>query len=204
MKTSRSKFINIMILSLIFILCVIYIFVSVSEKNSVNKVYVYDIKEIESEIDGTIEEQNSSEKDEEIIDVLVYDNMTIEQLSEKLNRSLNNELAGYGNFIANYTTQKGIDPYLATAIMLHETGCTWNCSSLVKECNNVGGMKGSGCGAYGYFSTLDEGITRFVDNIYNNYYLYGLTTADSMGSKYAEDPLWSSKVNSHIEKIKNR
>ena len=36
----------------------------------------------------------------------------------------------------------------------------------------------------------------------NNYYLYGLTTADTMGSKYAEDPEWSRKVNSYIEKIK--
>ena len=65
-------------------------------------------------------------------------------------------------------------------------------------------MKGSGCGSYGYFNTLEEGIQRFVDNIYNNYYAYGLTTADAMGKKYAEDPAWSMKVNNYIEKIKNR
>ncbi len=129
--------------------------------------------------------------------------MTMDELAEKLNRSLKNELSGYGNFIASYSIEKGIDPYLATGIILHETGCTWNCSSLVKNCHNVGGMKGSGCGSYGYFATLEEGITRFIDNIYNNYYLYGLTTADTMGNKYAEDPNWSMKVNSHIEKIKN-
>mgnify|MGYP002511620479 CR=1 FL=1 len=45
--------------------------------------------------------------------------------------------------------------YLAVAIVLHETGCKWTCSKLVRECNNVGGMKGSGCGSYGY-----EGIQR--------------------------------------------
>lgn len=205
MKTSRSKVINITMLSLIFILSIVYIFIVINNKNKIDEIYVYDIKESDIELDKQKNEDNaSSEVVEKEENILVYDNMTIEQLSEKLNRSLNNELSGYGNFIANYTTQKGIDPYLATAIMLHETGCTWNCSSLVRECHNVGGMKGSGCGSYGYFSTLEEGITKFVDNIYNNYYLYGLTTADTMGSKYAEDPEWSRKVNSYIEKIKNR
>ena len=38
------------------------------------------------------------------------------------------------------------DSYVAVAIMLHETGCKSNCSSLVRNCNNVGGQKGSpGC-----------------------------------------------------------
>ena len=37
-------------------------------------------------------------------------------------------------------------------------------SILVKQCNNVGGMKGSGCGIYGYFNTLEEGIQRFIYN----------------------------------------
>lgn len=130
--------------------------------------------------------------------------MTIEELSDKLNRTLSSNLSGYGNFVATYSLEKGVDPYLATAIMMHETGCEWGCSSLVRSCNNVGGMKGSGCGEYGYFSTLEEGIKKFIDNIYNNYYAYGLVNADLMGSKYAEDPEWSRKVNVHIEKIKNR
>ena len=130
--------------------------------------------------------------------------MTIDELSSKIEDSLNSDISGYGYFIANYSLEKGIDPYLATAIMLHETGCTWGCSSLVKNCNNVGGMKGSGCGAYGYFNTLEEGIQKFIDNIYNNYYAYGLTDAFSMGNKYAEDPEWAIKVNRYIEKIKNR
>lgn len=192
-------------LILIFALGYVYILVTVKDNNSKNDVYVYDIKELEKTNSAEKQEDVVSEKEPEVeVIPVVYDNMTMDELSEKLNRSLNNELLGYGSFIANYSIQKGIDPYLAIAIMLHETGCTWNCSSLVKECHNVGGMKGSGCGSYGYFSTLEEGITKFIDNIYNNYYLYGLTTADTMGRKYAEDPEWSRKVNSYIEKIRNR
>lgn len=132
-----------------------------------------------------------------------YDGMTVEELASKLDRSLKNELSGKGYLYASYCLQKGVDPYLAVAISLEETGCTWNCSRLVKSCNNVGGMKGKGCGSYGYFPTLDDGIRAFIDNIYRNYVAYGLTTADTMNPKYAENPKWSTNVNAYIKRIKN-
>ena len=43
----------------------------------------------------------------------------------------------------------------------------------------------------------------FISNIKVNYVDYGLTTAETMNPKYAEDTEWSSKVNKYIEKIKN-
>ena len=64
-------------------------------------------------------------------------------------------------------------------------------------------MKGSGCGSYSAFPTLDDGIRAFIDNIYRNYVRYGLTTADTMNPKYAANPLWSTNVNKYITKIKN-
>ena len=64
-------------------------------------------------------------------------------------------------------------------------------------------MKGKGCGSYGAFATLDDGIRAFIDNIYRNYVAYGLTTADTMNPKYAENPKWSTNVNRYITKIKN-
>lgn len=134
----------------------------------------------------------------------IYDGMTVEELASKLDRSLKNELSGKGYLYASYCLEKGVDPYLAVAISLEETGCTWNCSKLVKTCNNVGGMKGKGCGSYGHFPTLDDGIRAFIDNIYRNYVAYGLTTADTMNSKYAENPMWSTNVNAYIKKIKNK
>lgn len=133
----------------------------------------------------------------------VYDGLTMDELASKLERSLKNELSGKGYLYASYSLEKGVDPYLAVAISLEETGCNWNCSNLVKTCNNVGGMKGSGCGSYGAFPTLDDGIRAFIDNIYRNYVAYGLTTADTMNPKYAENPLWSTNVNRYITKIKN-
>lgn len=103
---------------------------------------------------------------------------------------------------ADYSLQLGIDPYLAVAIVLHETGCNGGCSGLVTKCNNVGGQIGSGCNGYQYFNTLEEGIIGFLDNLYYNYYAYGLTTAESMNPKYAESPTWAEQVNSYVATIK--
>lgn len=166
-----------------------------------------DSEDLEQE-DNNIEDNNSELSLADLESVMaykstMYDGMTVEELASKLERSLKNELSGKGYLYASYSLEKGVDPYLAVAISLEETGCNWNCSRLVKSCNNVGGMKGKGCGSYGAFLTLDDGIKAFIDNIYRNYVAYGLTTADTMNPKYAENPKWSENVNAYIRRIKN-
>ena len=69
--------------------------------------------------------------------VIVYDGMTMSELTEKLNRSLKSTIAGKGDIFASYSLERGVDPYLAVSIMLLETGCNWSCSSLMRRCNNV-------------------------------------------------------------------
>ncbi len=133
--------------------------------------------------------------------LIVYDNMTMEELSEKLEKSMNSSLKGKGELFASYSIELGLDPYLALAIVLHETGCSYNCSSLVKTHNNLGGLKGSN-GKYLYFNSLDEGIKGYLDILYKNYYSKGLTTPELMNAKYAASKTWSSKVNWYIQKIK--
>ena len=130
--------------------------------------------------------------------------LSYDELVAKLNRSLNSTLAGKGDSFAKYATELGIDPYLAVAIVLHETGCKWNCSTLLKQCNNVGGMKGSpGCngGSYKAFPTLDEGIRAFMTNLYNNYYAKGLTTPETIGPKYAASTTWATQVRAYMREI---
>ena len=164
-------------------------------------------EQTEEEVIDTVSDTNQEDAVlEEVVEsqpVIVYDGMTLEELANKLDRSLKNELSGKGYLYASYALEKNVDPYLAVAISLEETGCNWNCSRLVKSCNNVGGMKGSGCGSYGSWPTLDDGIRAFIDNIYRNYVAYGLTTADTMNPKYAENPMWSTNVNNYITRIKN-
>ncbi len=141
------------------------------------------------------------------VDPIVYDGLTMNQLAEKLNKSLKSTISGKGYLIASYSLQLGIDPYMATAIILHETGCNGTCSSLVRECNNVGGQKGGpscGGGAYKAYATLDEGIMGYLDNLYRNYYSYGLTTPETIGPKYAASTTWASQVNNYIALIRNR
>lgn len=169
------------------------------DNNSVGNYLVVSNEEAEEE---QIVVESNETIEEESNDDIVYDNMTMDELAEKIEKSLNSTVSGKGYLIASYSLEMGVDPYLSTAIMLHETGCTWECSYLVKSCNNVGGQKGSGCGSYSYFDSLDEGIIAFINNLSKNYINYGLTTPETINSKYAEDPNWAINVNKYIEKIK--
>ncbi len=133
---------------------------------------------------------------------IVYEGLTMIELSNKLNNVLNSTLSGYGENIARIALEYEVDPFVATGIIMVETGCKWNCSYLTKNCNNVGGMKGSGCGSYAAFSDLDVGLDAFIRNLARNYYAYGLNTPELMNRKYAENPNWHKDVNYYINLIK--
>lgn len=153
------------------------------------------------------EERKEREYQEYLKTLIVYDGLTMDELAEKLDRSLKNELHGYGRLYAEYSLANGVDPYIAVAISLHETGCNGHCSNLMLSCNNVGGQKGSPtCGSYGYrgFDTLEDGIKGFIDNLSKNYFGMGLNTPELMNHKYAGSTTWASKVNYYIETIKAR
>ena len=140
----------------------------------------------------------------------VYEHKTIEELTSMINKSLNSTISNKGSLIANYSLENGVDPVLATAIILEETGCKWNCSYLVKVCNNVGGITGgakcSGMGNYGKFSSLDEGIKYFIRYLKQYYYNYGLNTPEKMWRKYCGSHCtnWSRDVNNYIKEIKSK
>lgn len=138
--------------------------------------------------------------------VEVYENMTLEELAEKLNRSLGTGyIAGKGNVIATKCIELGVDPYVATAIMLHETGCRSNCSSLTRTCNNVGGQKGApGCngGSYKAYATIDDGIVGHIENLYYRYYSKGYNTVETIGPRYAESNTWIPKINWYVNLIR--
>ena len=138
---------------------------------------------------------------------IVYDGLTLEELAARLDRNLGSgEVAGKGMLIASYCLEKGVDPYIATAILLHETGCRAKCSALVRQCNNVGGQKGwPACGSTSYksFATLDDGIKGFINNLYKNYYALGLNTVELIAPKYCEGNTWAGKIHWYINQIKN-
>lgn len=173
-------------------------------------------------VDNTIENQNltmvrtaedekiKAEKQEAIQIAIeesktVYDGLTMDELVAKLNRNLGSTLTGKGRVFAEYSLQYGMDPYLVVAIVLHETGCKYGCSGLTRQCNNVGGQKGTpscGGGSYKAYPTLDAGIKGMIDNLYYNYYSKGLKTPEAINTKYAESTTWATKINNYIRTIK--
>ena len=133
----------------------------------------------------------------------VYEGMTLEEVAWQLEKTLKNDVAGHGMFIASKCIEYGVDPFIATAIIMHETGCEqMQCSSLARNCFNFGGQKGSGCGEYQRYNSIDEGLEGMIRNLYRNYYAYGLTTVEQIGPKYAEGDTWVSKINWYVNKIK--
>ena len=175
--------------------------ISISKKAIIVSTEVETAENIVSDI--LIENVDNSE----IYPEIVYEGMTLKQLGEKLDRSLKSTLSGYGYTIASYAIEYDVDPYMAVAIILHETGCnSGKCSALVRKCNNVGGMKGGpscGNGSYKRFNTLDEGIKSFMKNLSKNYIKKGLTTPEAINKKYATSTTWSERVKYYINKVKN-
>ena len=136
--------------------------------------------------------------------VEVFEGMTLEEVAAQLEKSLKNDISGKGMVIASKCIELGVNPYIATAIIMHETGCGQNqCSSLARNCYNFGGQKGSGCGAYKKYNSIDEGLEGMIANLYRNYYAYGLVTVEAIGPKYAESDTWISKINWYVNKIRN-
>lgn len=134
----------------------------------------------------------------------VFEGMTLDELAEKINRTLKNEISGQGYTIANKCIELGVDPYITTAIIMHETGCGQNsCSNIARNCFNFGGQKGSGCGAYKRYNSIEEGLEGMITNLYNNYYAYGLNTVEAIGPRYAESTTWVGKINWYVNKIRN-
>ncbi len=222
MKTDSRwrKLLKVRVVSYFLFLCMIY-GASMFVRNRMNRDYTIRNQKIEI---ATTKLENIELKDTKVVKTaladttvveetpkatdrnIVYDNMTIQELSAKLDRSLNSTLSGKGYLFASISLELGVDPYLAVAIVLEETGCKWDCSNLVKQCNNVGGQKGGTVkcngGAYRYYPTLDEGIYGFIENLARNYYAQGLITPEQMNSKYAASKAWSTNVNNYIAKIK--
>lgn len=218
---SESKIITFLVIGLISIISVgmmVQNDVHKTKTVSLNKKAEGTVKESNHIKDEEEQEENVEPKAEEVAvveptpvptptpDPIVYDGLTMNELADKLNRSLGSTLSGTGYTFASKSLSLGIDPYLAVAIVLHETGCKWECSYLVQACNNVGGMKGDpGCGGGSYkaFSTLDEGIDSYLNNLYRNYYAYGLTSPDTIGPKYAASTAWPSKIYYYMDTIRS-
>ena len=209
-------------LTLVVGIMMISVGMTIQSKNSIKKmnnqrIQQFDIKNMAASTSMIVREENNKETTETnaLLEevkiepapasvyvpprVEVYNGMTMEELTAKINRSLGGILAGHGDIIASHSLELGVDPYVATAIMIHETGN--GTSNIANNCYNFGGQNGSGCGAYKRYNTIEEGLRGIIDNLYRNYYAYGLNTIESIGHKYAESTEWPAKIHWYVNKI---
>lgn len=180
----------------VFVICAFYA-ISATLKNKESKEEVVLAEENITTTTTTVTTTKAPE--------IIWDGLTLEELTERLDKNLYDTMSGMGIHFANYTKETGLDPYLAVSIVNLETGCKWGCSYLAKNCNNIGGLKGKpSCngGSYMKFDSLEEGIRGYLDIIYNNYWQKGLTTPELMNPKYATSNTWAEKVNRYYETIK--
>ena len=200
--------INKLIITITLLICLFVIVLLKPSTKMDNDSKNYIISNVTTNFVGNYKDINEfnieKEKEEQRKKLLVYEDMTKDELVKMLNNSLNSTISNKGELIATYSLQKGVDPVVATAIMLLETGCKWECRYLVKACNNVGGVKGApGCnGSYKRYSSLDTGIKHFISNLSDNYYKKGLNTPEKMNKKYAQSSTWATKVNNYVKEIK--
>ena len=145
---NKLKIIKYILISFLIAIIILVMLIYIYEKDIFNTYKLLN----ENKID-VIPEKNKkinfnpvNKKGEEIFVEVLYEGKTIDEIAEKLNKSLKSDLSNTGILFAKHSIEYGVDPYLAVSISLLETGCKWNCSRLVKECNNIGGIKGNpGC-----------------------------------------------------------
>ncbi len=146
-------------------------------------------------------------EEESVFKEIVYEDMTKEQVIEQIDKSLSSTLEGTGSVFVEKSLERGVDPYVAVAISLYETGCKWGCSSLVRDCYNLGGLKGSpSCNGTSFkkYDSLEEGIDAYI-NVIASYYRYGMNTPEKMERRYTGgSTTWASKVNAYIKSIKSK
>lgn len=136
------------------------------------------------------------------IKLIEYDGMSLDEVHQHFEALMKGYLKGQGAYFYDKAKALGVDPYMALAIVMHETGCNWNCSYITKNCNNIGGIKGSGCGSYAKFSSLNKGIDLFLENLKYNYIDHGLTNAKAINNKYAENKSWYLKIEEYMKSFK--
>ena len=144
--------------------------------------------------------QESTENNVQEDTSLAFEGKSVLEVAEVLNKTLGGVLVNQGEAFARLSMEKGMDPYLLVAISIHETGN--GTSSAARNKYNFGGLMCSGrlC----TYSSVEDGIEKYVNVVYKNYFLQGLTTAETMNKKYAASTSWAMQVNAWYDRIKNK
>ncbi len=194
---------------LIFIILLLFNFLFIYGINQTNilmfnnnfMIYLYpqpeEIKEEEPEV--------VKEEEEEEVDIN-FNGESVEQIGKKMDKYFEKTLLeGYGEYIAKSSIKKSVNPYLIAGIMLENTGCKNECSIILKECNNVSGIKGSpGCfgGTYKEYDGIDGSISDLIGMISQKFYTPEMQVPNKMYKDYGKTSTWAFIVSKYMEEIK--
>ena len=143
---------------------------------------------------------------------LSYNDESADIIGKKIDNYLKSDMENKGAMIAKYSIVNELDPYLVAGIILEETSCEFECSVLVKSCNNVAklnynrdNLTEAACfgGSYQKFNSLEDGIKAFINVLKYDFYENELTTPGAIYKPFNRDVAWAFRVNQNIEKIKN-
>ena len=202
MKT--NKYIkNLILVGILLIFVGLIIIGGDNKKMKVNNISYTDVNLIERRVitESGLSGINATPATGGLQRIEVYEGKTREEVINQLNRSLGGALSGKANIIVDKALSLGVDPYVAAAIMVHESAN--GKSRIARNCNNFGGQKGAGCNGWKAYPSVRSGIEGMIQNMYNNYYSKGLNTIDKMASRYAESPAWPAKIHSFVNKLKS-
>lgn len=121
------------------------------------------------------------EKEEKLIEN--QENTELESIEEIEELTSKCELDEVSCKIKEVSEAYGLNWRLAVAISLHETDSYK--SYVFNNLNNVGGLWNGIKGEFYSYATLDEGIEAYISNLKYNYIDIGLTTIETIQTKYA-------------------
>ena len=133
----KQKIVSLVLAIVGFFMIAVAVFLQNDKSFSVEEV---DIKNIASSTNMYVKDTNNRENTKSVFEEVemettpvavvipprteVFEGFTLEELGAKIDRNFGDEyIAGKGELIASYCIEKGVNPYIATAIILHETGC---------------------------------------------------------------------------------
>ena len=192
---------------LVFVFLLIFNFLFVYGINYANKVMFENdfMIYLGKHEDNTSSDPEKENNEQEIVNTN-YDGESIETIGQKMNKIFDKtQLEGLGEFIAKTSINKSVNPYLIGGIILESTNCKYDCSVLLKQCNNVSGYKDSpGCfgGSYKKYNTKEDSITDLVSRISKDFYTKDVQTPLKMFKSYGKDEVWAFKVNRYMDELK--
>ena len=154
---------------------------------------------------GHIEEENT-DNSVQIEEKTSFNGESIETVGKKIERLLKKtDLEGMGEYISRTAIRKSVNPYLIGGIILESTNCKRDCSIILKQCNNVSGMKGDpGCfgGTYKKYNSIEDGISDLVNDVSRRFETSESQVPNKMFKSYGKNATWAFKVGNFMEDLK--